>query len=138
MSAAGLTWPDAHVHWQGVIPADPDFGVPFGVHVFIFHTTEQLRAASGHDTAVAHSVTFDHVDDAGVGALLFFTLEELHLSLAAHEATHVALAHHGNEERSRIGAKRWLWDHPESVAEMIGNLTVLVWRHLYENGIGDE
>ena len=68
-------------------------------------------------------------------------LEDLHLSIVAHEATHVALAHAAHIERSRAGAKKWLLDHPEWGAEMVGNLTALVWYLIIkdcESDDGDE
>lgn len=134
MTAHAYRWPDEHVHWQGVIAAAPDYSVPFAVHVFILKTRLHLRAAVGHEHASAFSITPEEADHAGVGATMLFNLEDIELSLAAHEATHVALSHHSNIETTRIGAKRWLWDHPESVAEMTGNLTALVWAKLYEHG----
>lgn len=133
-----MTWPDEHVHWQGVIPAAPEYAIPFATHVFIFKTRAHLREAAGDPGACARSTTYTEADADNVGALLMFTLEDLHLSLAAHEATHVALAHHGNVERSRVGAKRWLAEHPESIAEMTGNLTAFVWAALTEHGGDDE
>lgn len=138
MSDHRYTWKDEHLHWQGIIDADPDYSIPFATHVFIFKTRELLRAACEHDQACAHSLTFDEPDNAGIGATMFFNLEDIELSLAGHEATHVALAHHSNIETTRIGAKRWLWDHPESIAEMTGNLTTLVWAKLYEHGVHDD
>ena len=138
MSAIDLEWPDAHVHWQGLIPADDDLALPFDTHMFIFHTTEQLRAAVENDGAVAHSITWGEPDAANVGALVSFSREELHMSLAAHEATHIALAHHSNIETSRVGARRWLYDHPESVAEMTGNLAALMWSLMIEHGGDDD
>lgn len=123
---------------DGALAAAPDYSVPFAVHVFILKTRDHLRAAAGHEHASAFSITPDEPDHAGVGATMLFNLEDIELSLAAHEATHVALTHHSNIEATRIGAKRWLWDHPESVAEMTGNLTALVWAKLYEHGVRDE
>lgn len=128
-----LTWPDEHVCWQGVIEADPDYSVPFGVHLFVFQTRAHLRAACQDGQASAHSMTYPEADGAGIGATIMFSREELHLSLAAHEVTHVALFHAGRSETTRVGAKRWLKDHPESVAEMVGNLTALVWAAIEAN-----
>ncbi len=130
MSDDAMSWPDADVHWQGVLDANPDFSIPFATHVFVFHTCDQLRSACGRPDAVAHSTTFVAPDPANVGALLFFSLEDLALSLVAHEATHVALIHHSQIEQTRIGAKRWLHDHPETIAEMVGNLTSIVWARI--------
>lgn len=121
-----MHWPDEHVAWQGVVDADEGMSVPFGVHVFVFHTEEQLRAACGDAEASAHSATFDEPDDANIGALVMLSAENLELSLVAHEVAHIALFHHGKDV-GRTVAKRWLAHHPESVAEMIGNLTALIW-----------
>lgn len=120
-------WPDEHVAWQGIIDADPNMSVPFAVHVFIFHTVEQLRAACGNPEANAHSTTWDEPDALNVGATVFLSTEDLHLSLVAHEVAHIALNYHGHNERTRIGARRWLTEHPEQIAEMIGNLTAYIW-----------
>lgn len=124
-----MKWPDAHVAWEAVLDAAPHLGMPFATHVFVFHTAEQLRAACGDPDAGAFSSTFDEVDDAGVGALVMLSREHLALSLVAHEATHVALFHH-RESAGRIGARRWLNEHPESVADMAGNLTAVIWHSL--------
>ena len=132
-----ISWPDTHVHWQGIIPAAPEYSVPFAVHVFIFKTREQLRQAVEDPEACAHSRTFTAPDPNDVGALLTFSIEDLHVSLAAHESAHVALAHHGHNEQSRISARRWLNEHPESVAEMTGNLTAFVWAALNKHGSTD-
>lgn len=127
-----MSWPDADLHWQGILAANPDFAIPFATHVFVFHTRDQLRSACDRPDAVAHSTTFTDPNPANVGALLFFSLEDLALSLVAHEATHVALIHHAQVEETRIGAKRWLHDHPESIAEMVGNLTSIVWARVQQ------
>ncbi len=137
MTAVTFTWNDEHLHWQGIIDADTGFSIPFAVHVFIFKNRTDMQAAVEHEGISAFSSTFHRVDDAGVGALMMFNLDDIELSLAAHEATHVTLSHHANIETSRVGAKRWLHEHPESVAEMAGNLTVLVYAKLYEHGVGD-
>lgn len=122
------TWPEEHVAWQGVIAANPDMSVPFAVHVFIFHAIEQLQAASRSPEANGHSRVYDDVDVAGVGAVLMLVKDSLELSIVAHEAAHIALFWHQRQEYvGRIGARRWLLFHPEHVAEMIGNLTTLIW-----------
>ncbi len=127
-----MQWPDEHVAWQGIIEPIPDQSVPFGIHVFLFHTREQLRAACEEKHAAAWSSTFDDTDELGVGALMMFSAEDAELALAAHEAAHVALVHAANTETSRIGARRWLSEHPEWIAEMVGNVTVLVWAAIYQ------
>ena len=128
-----FTWPDEHTHWQGVVKAAPEQSVPFAVHVFVFHTREQLREACGDERAAAHSMTYPEPDDTGVGAVIMFSLEELHLSLVAHEVAHVTMFHAGEVEHTRVGAKKWLRDHPEWVAEMTGNLTAIIWGALINN-----
>lgn len=122
------TWPDEHVAWQAVIAANPDMSVPFAVHVFIFHTLEQLREACGAPHANGHSRVYDEPDSAGIGAVLMLDKPDLELSIVAHEATHMALFWHMQQPYlGRIGARRWLMLHPEHVAEMVGNLTTLIW-----------
>lgn len=123
--------PQEHVHWQGIIEAIPEQSVPFAVHVFIFETREQLRELTGSPSASAWSSTFETPDENNIGALMFFNLEDIELSLAAHEATHVALCHAANKHDGETDTRRWLTDHPEWVAEMIGNLTILIWSALY-------
>jgi hypothetical protein len=121
-------WPDEHVAWQGVIAASPDTSVPFAVHVFIFHTIDQLQAASRSPEANGHSRVYDEVDGAGVGAVLMLVKDALEISILAHEATHMALFWHQRQDYvGRVGARRWLLYHPEHVAEMVGNLTALLW-----------
>lgn len=124
-----MTWPDEHVAWQSVIAGWPEMSVPFDTHVFIFHTIEQLQAACGDRQANAHSSTWRTPDSAGVGALVMLTAEHLELAVIAHESTHIALFHHRNilDRGDRTGARRWLDQHPETIAEMVGNLTALIW-----------
>ncbi len=130
-----MQWPAGDVAWQGVIEAIPTHSVPFAVHVFLMHEREQLRRACGDPNASAWSSTYDNVDGADIGAIMLFNLEDLELALAAHESAHVALNHAALVEKTRVGARRWLNEHPEWIAEMIGNLTVLVWAALYEHGV---
>lgn len=133
-----LTFPNEHVAWQGVIEAIPSHSVPFGVHVFLMHTREQMRSACADPHASAWSSTYDDVDVNDIGAIMLFNVEDLELALAAHEATHVALNHAAAIEATRTGARRWLNEHPEWIAEMVGNLTVLIWAALYEHGADGE
>lgn len=120
-------WPDEHVAWQGVIDAHPNMSVPFAVHVFIFHTLKQLQTACNDRKANGFSRTYPEPDDANRGAIILLAKPHLELSIVAHEATHITLHHHHTLEASRQGAKRWLLEHPESVAEMIGNMTAYIW-----------
>lgn len=122
------TWPDEYVAWQGIIAANPEMSVPFAVHVFIFHTIEQLQAASGAPDANGHSRVYADVDAAGIGAVLMLVKDALEIAIVAHEATHMALFWHQRQEYvGRTGARKWLLLHPEHVAEMVGNLTALIW-----------
>lgn len=125
--AREMTWPDEHVAWQGIVEAAPEMSVPYAVHVFIFRTAKQLQEAVGQRNIGGHSQAWNTPDSRGVGALIMLNVEDLHLSVVAHEATHVALYQHSRTEQTRIGARRWLKDHPETIAEMIGNLTALIW-----------
>lgn len=122
----GMTFPDAHIAWQGVIDANPEHSVPFAVHVFIFHTVEQFQDAWGDHEAGAGSSTYDTVDDANIGAVIYMAKPDLYVSIVAHEATHIALNYHA-QLTGRGGAKQWLRTHPEYVAEMVGNMTSLIW-----------
>jgi hypothetical protein len=133
-----LWWPDDHVAWRGAIEAIPSHSVPFGIHIFIMKNRDNLRAAIEDENASAWSSTYDHVDNNEIGAIMLFNLEDIELSLAAHEAAHIALNHAAAIERSRTGAKRWLNEHPEWIAEMIGNITVLVWAAIYEHSTAHE
>lgn len=122
-----LSWPDSYVAWHGIIDAAPGYSVPFRTHVFIFHTLDQLRATVGNPDANGYSSTYDEPDADNIGALIILIKTDLELSIVAHEATHIALFHHGKQVQGRAGARRWLGEHPETVAEMIGNLTSLIW-----------
>src|SRR5690554_2363389 len=79
-----MRWPNEHIAWQGIIEADPDMAVPFGVHVFIFNTIEQLQSACGDPKACGHSTVWNQPDGANVGALIMLVKSHLALSLIAH------------------------------------------------------
>lgn len=123
------TWPDAHIVHHETIPSDEAYSVPFAVEIFVFDTIEHLRQACKDPQASAHSTTYEEPDHAKVGAIIMLAEPEMHMSLVAHEVSHVALHHHGSTV-GKASAKRWLADHPESIAEMIGNLTALIWYRL--------
>lgn len=125
-----MHWPDDAVAHQFILSAAPEVAVPFSVHVFIFHTIEQLRQACGDFNSNAHSFTYDEPDANDVGAVVMLAKTDLEVALVAHEATHVALFRHAHTTTGRIGARRWLHEHPESMAEMVGNLTALIWHNL--------
>lgn len=135
MNNSEMHWPDAHIAWQGIIEAWPEMEVPFSTHVFIFHTIDQLREACGDPEANAHSSTYSKADSQNIGALVMLTADQLELAVVAHEAAHIALFHHKNalDRSDRTGARRWLNEHPESIAEMIGNLTAMIWFGLPQN-----
>lgn len=115
-----------HVVWTCVIDPSPEFTVPFPVYVWIFDTQEHLQEACSNPKAGAFSSTLHPRGGKSIGAVIFLSKEGLELSLVAHEATHIALHHHGYEH-GRGGAKRWMENHPESVAEMVGNMTAFIW-----------
>lgn len=126
MSARTLSWPDSAVHTHVHLPRDKQMSIPFAVHVFVFHTRAQLREACGDPRASAHSMT--HRPDAeGTGAVIMLSAEELELSLVAHEVAHVALHWWATRVPKKKSARRAIKRHPERVAEMVGNLTALVW-----------
>lgn len=118
--------PNGHVVRTCVIAPSPEYTVPFPVHVLIFDTQEHLQAACGDPGAGGFSSTLHPPGGTTIGAVIFLSKPNLELSLVAHEATHIALHHHSYEQ-GRGGAKRWLHDHPESVAEMVGNMTAFIW-----------
>lgn len=120
-------WPDEHVAWHGFIEADEEYGIPFRTEVFVFHENEHLEAAVQRKDVNGFSSLYHEVDDAGVGALLLLEKEWLTLSVIAHEVYHLVLTYFGHMEESRIGARRWLVDHPEQIAIMGGNYTQQVW-----------
>lgn len=128
--SAEMHWPDEHVAHQFILSAAPEHAVPFGVHVFIFHTIGQLQEACGDFNSNAHSTTYDEPDGNDVGALVMLSKSDLEVALVAHEATHIALFHHARIPKRRTSARRWLAQHPESMAEMVGNLTALIWHNL--------
>lgn len=132
---ADLEFPDEHVAWQEIIAADPEYGLPFAVHVVIFHTRDQLAAACKSPEAGGHSVTYREPDESGVGAAVFLNKEMLELSIVAHEAAHVALFWERNHnDPGRIGARRWLEEHPETLVDSIGNITAFIWFRIPDAG----
>ena len=116
----------AHVAWQSEFDSAPDAAIPFRVQVVIFHTVEQLREATGREGAYGVSMTWAEASADEVGACILLAKPHLELSILAHEVAHAALFAHGHRV-GRGGAKRWLSEHPESVVDMIGNLTAVVW-----------
>lgn len=130
MSAEELHWPDEHVTDQWIIDAMPEMAVPFRIHVFVFDTVEHLQTACEDLQANAHSITYRDVDADGIGALVMLARPHLELSIIAHEAAHISLFHHAHTITERVDARRWLTEHPESVAEMTGNIAALIWHTL--------
>lgn len=125
----GFHWNGEDVAWQGVFDAAPEIDVPFGVHIFIFKTLEAFRAACDEPGAYAWSRTYNEVDNNGIGALILFG-PDVPLSNVAHEATHVSLFWARNTTHPNQRSLRWLDEHPESVAEMVGGLTAMLWHSL--------
>lgn len=138
MSSVDFQWPDSAVKRQLRIDAWPDLSVPFRVQVFLFRTTDELRAACGDPLAAAHSISYRKVDREGVGAVIMLTAEELELSLVAHEVTHIALYWWGHRVPKKRTARRVLRKHSERVPEMIGNLTALIWYSLAHEEAGHD
>lgn len=124
-----LTIPDEHIVHHVVIEADESMSVPFCTRVFVLRDREMLRAATSNERACAHSITFEEIDGAGIGAIVLLNLDDLHLSLVAHEIMHVALSRAAYDEPADI-TREWLLDHPESIAELVGNLSALIWYSL--------
>ncbi len=129
---AELSWPDDAIAWHGVFDAVPEWSVDYGVDVWIFKTLEGLRDACGDPAATAFSRTYDTPDAAGVGALMLF-VGPVPISLIAHEVAHVALFWARDLATPHQRARRWLAEHPEAVAELVGNLTAVLWHSLPED-----
>lgn len=127
-----ITWPDADVEWQAVLKANLEgWTIGHGVHVFVFKTREALQAAAESPDAAAHSRTYDAPDAAGIGGLMMLSYP-VPLSIVAHEVTHMVLVWAKATAGPQQKARRWLEEHPEEVAEIIGNLTAVIWYSLPE------
>lgn len=123
------TWPAADVAWQGVFTADEAWSIAHGAHVFVFHDVDGLRSACGDPLAGAHSLSYPQPDADGVGARMFFA-QPVTLSAIVHEVTHVALFWARELAGPHTRARGWLADHPEEVAELVGNLAAVLWYSL--------
>ena len=117
-----------------IMSKNVEMSIPFPVMVIFTHTEQDLIDVIGRDNIGAHSYTPDKIDENGMGGYIFMSLERAYLSVLAHEVAHIALFHHG-DKAGRKPANRYLWNHPESLAEMIGNMTALYWYRLTEEGI---
>lgn len=124
-----MRWSDADLAWQGVFDAEPRWSIAHGVHVFVFKDVERLQAACENPEAGAHSITYRETDAAGVGAVILLA-EPVTLSSIVHEVTHVALFWARRTTRRKQRALGWLNQHPESVPEIVGNLSAVLWHSL--------
>ena len=123
--------PDEYVAALFLIEKQPHYEIPYNIQVMVLRDRYSLEEVMGKTNIAAHSFTYRYPDSQGVGALILFSRGNIELSVAAHEATHVALFYHANQiKRVKARALRWLRDHPESLADMTGNLTALIWEDL--------
>jgi hypothetical protein len=122
-------WPSDAVLWEGIIDEDLAMSVDHKVHVFIFRDLETLQAAAGDPNAGAHSISFREADDLNVRAAVLLAAP-IQLSQLAHEAAHIGLYWSKATARPKQRAWSWIEAHPESLAELIGNLTAFLWYSL--------
>lgn len=116
------------VLWSIYTNADPDMSMPFSIEIIMLRDVEALQRVVDKDSN-ARSWTYDGLNENGVGATIIMSADFAWLSVIAHEVAHIALLYYAHTwpSQSRLGAKRWLADHPEHVAEMIGNYTSVIW-----------
>jgi hypothetical protein len=120
------TWPGEDLAHQYVLYPDPEFGIPYGVHVFVFKDRDALQRAAGDARAAAHSITYDEQDSRGVQAVVMLA-QPVSLSLVIHEVTHTALYWARKTTRRKQRALGWLNGHTEDVPDLIGNLSAVIW-----------
>lgn len=126
-----LEIPRDAVRWHTAFAGDEQYGIWHGVHVFVLNDVDAVRAASGDPDAHGWSSTYDEPDAGGVGAVILL-YGPVPLALIAHEVTHVVLHWARSTATPHDRARRWLEQHPEEVAEVIGNLTAVLWYSIPE------
>lgn len=124
-----IDWPGSDVAWESLFDEDPSLSVPHKVHVFVFNDRDALVRACGDPDAGAHSWSYGDADADNTRAVMLLARPVL-LSAIAHEATHIALFWARDTTRRKQRAYGWLEGHPESVPELVGNLTAIVWHSL--------
>jgi hypothetical protein len=97
--------------------------MPFPVEVIILRTPEALAAVTNTPDVNGRSWYYNDPE----GATLMLVADDPWLSIVAHEVAHIALLHHAYHAPPRVTARRWLHEHPEHIAELIGNLTSVLW-----------
>lgn len=129
MSDADYDFPRDEVVWHGCFAKDHPYAIEHDVDVFVFESVEALHRATGQTTISAQSRSFPQPDADGVGAIILLT-QPVPLSTIVHEVTHVALFWARRTARRKQRAYGWLANHPEQVAELVGNLSAVLWHSL--------
>lgn len=126
-------WPDSDVAQHFFVYPDPEWSIPYGTHIFVFNDQAALKRACEEpedEDLAARSYDYRAVDAEGCRGLIMFTKDHLPVSVVSHEVTHLILMWAASEVSPHRRAKKWLADHPEWVAEAIGNMTGLIWNAL--------
>lgn len=80
----------------------------------------------------ANTLIYGKPDEEGSIATMIFSADNLTVNLVAHEVTHLILVQ-SSQETSRITSSRaWLRNHPEWVAEAVGDTVEVVCNALME------
>lgn len=119
-------WPDADIAWHGAFDSERDYSIEHGVRVFVFTDLDALQRAVERDNVNAFSTTYGEEDADGMQATIMLA-QPVELSTVVHEVTHVGLLWHRPKARRKQRAHGWLDRHPESIAELIGNLSTIIW-----------
>lgn len=95
-------------------------------HVFYVHVHKNIdRMADHKDEWTTEEFAHTNVEDGKI--IIHLSKDYMELSLVAHEATHAVLWSMDRAAWPKSGKKMKLFNHPEEVAKLIGNLTALIW-----------
>ncbi|KJL39922.1 hypothetical protein [Microbacterium trichothecenolyticum] len=131
MSDADYDFPRDEVVWEAGFAKERQYAIEHGVDVYVFESIDALHRATGITTISAQSRAFPQPTANGVGAIILLA-QPVTLSAIVHEVTHVGLFWARRTARRKQRAYGWLADHPEQIAELIGNLSAVIWHSLPE------
>jgi hypothetical protein len=148
-----VTDDDLHVPAEDILQHvvyGADGQIPFGWHVFVLKdiaALNRLRALAGDDTSDAYAWTIMHVapDDDNVIGEMYFVAGWVYVGMIAHEALHLAswMCRYPTGQwpirgRQQTQAARMTFGRePEQLAEIVGQLTSVVWYNLAADGMVD-
>jgi hypothetical protein len=122
-------WPAADVAWHGEFDSERRYSIEHGVRVFVFNDRDALQRAVEREDINGFSTTYGEEDADGMQATIMLA-QPVELSTVVHEVTHVGLLWHRPKVRRKQRAHGWLDRHPESIAELIGNLSTVIWHNI--------